>query len=280
MNPSDGTAATGVEATDHNHLTDQMYHIGFGRSDLTSGAPVPTVLLSGDPDRSRHIAATHLSNVRVLSTHRGLWSGIGNLPSGRELICSTSGMGGPSASIVINELAQVGARTIIRVGTTGSIQAHVKAGSVVISSAALRRQGTALDIAPVEYPAAADPFLTVRLSETATRLGIEHHVGITASVDSFFEGQERSLSSANPTLLRSLRGMTDEYRSLGILNYEMESATLFVQGSVYGIATGCVCAVIAQRTDGENVVFAAKDDAIENAIKVAVATAESLTGVS
>jgi uridine phosphorylase len=254
--------------------TDRMYHIGFGKSDLTPGAPVPPVLLSGDPDRSLHIAQTRLTNVRVLSTHRGLWSGIGTLPSGRELICSTSGMGGPSASIVINELAQVGVSTIIRVGTTGSIQAHVPAGSVVISSAALRRHGTALDIAPIEYPAAADPFLTVQLSQTATRLGIEHFVGITASVDSFFEGQERSLSSANPTLLRSLRGITEEYRALGILNYEMESATLFVQGSVYGITTGCVCAVIAQRTEGETVVFTKKDDAIENAINVAVATAD------
>jgi uridine phosphorylase len=252
---------------------DRLYHIGFGRGDVGTG-PAPTVLLSGDPDRSRHIAETRLTDVSVLSTNRGLWSGIGTLPSGRRVICSTSGMGGPSASIVINELAQVGVSTIIRIGTTGSIQPHVPAGSVVISSAALRRHGTALDIAPVEYPAVADPFLTVAMSEEATRLGVAHYVGITASVDTFFEGQERSLSSANPTLLRSLRGMTDEYRSLNILNYEMESATLFVQGSVYGLRTGCICAVIAQRTEGETVVFAKKDDAIEQAINVAVATAD------
>lgn len=254
------------------------YHIGFGIGDLGLGAdePVPPVLLSGDPERSRHIAETRLHDVRELSGHRGLWSGIGRTGSGARVLCATSGMGAPSASIVVNELAQVGARTIVRVGTTGSIQPHVRVGAVVISSAALRRHGAALDIAPVEYPAAADPFVTVHLAGTARRLGVEHHVGITASVDSFFEGQERSLSSANPTLLRSLRGMTDEYRSLGILNYEMEAATLFVQGSVYGLRTGCVCAVIAQRTEGEQVVLAQKDDAVEHAITVALEAVATL----
>jgi uridine phosphorylase len=259
-------------------VSERLYHIGFGIEDiaLRPGEPCPAVLLSGDPDRSRHIAETHLSDVLELSSHRGLWSGVGRLPSGRRLICATSGMGAPSASIVVNELAQVGARLIIRVGTTGSIQQHVPAGSVVISSAALRRHGAALDIAPVEYPAVADPFVTVALVESARALGIDHHVGLTASVDTFFEGQERSLSSANPTLLRSLRGMTEEYRALRILNYEMESATLFVQGSVYGIRTGCVCAVIAQRTEGERVVMAAKDDAVEHAIAIAVRAADEL----
>lgn len=258
----------------------RQYHVGFGPDDLglADGEACPPVLLSGDPDRSRQIAATRLRDVRELSDHRGLWSGIGTSPSGRRILCATSGMGAPSASIVVNELAQVGVRTIVRVGTTGSIQPHVRVGSVVISSAALRRHGAALDIAPVEYPAAADPFVTVHLAATAARLGVEHHVGITASVDTFFEGQERSLSSANPTLLRSLRGMTDEYRALGILNYEMEAATLFVQGSVYGLRTGCICAVIAQRTEGENVVLAQKDDAVEHAIAVAVAAVDTLEG--
>ncbi len=177
----------------------RQYHVGFGPEDLglADGEAFPPVLLSGDPDRSRHIAATRLTEVRELSDHRGLWSGIGRAANGARVLCATSGMGAPSASIVVNELAQVGARTIVRVGTTGSIQAHVRVGTVVISSAALRRHGAALDIAPVEYPAAADPFVTVHLAETARRLGVEHHVGITASVDTF--SRVRSGRSPRPT---------------------------------------------------------------------------------
>lgn len=248
-----------------------FYHIGFGRDDL--GAAPPTLaLLSGDPDRASYIAQTHLSDVKRLSEHRGLNSYAGALPNGRRIISATSGMGAPSLSIVVNELVQVGIRTIIRIGTCGSIQPHVKPGSVVITSAALCRQGAAQDIAPAEYPAAADPFLTVALADAARELGVEHHIGITASVDTFYEGQERS-ESANPHLLRWLCGITDEYRRLNVLNYEMESGTLFKMGGVYGFAAGCVCGVIAQRTEGENVVLEAKAGAVENAIKVAVRAA-------
>jgi uridine phosphorylase len=253
-----------------------LYHIGFGRRDL--GDPPPTVaLLSGDPERARQIAERYLRDAHKLSENRGLNSYVGRLPNGRPLLSATSGMGAPSLSIVVNELVQVGIRTIIRVGTCGSIQPHVRPGSVVISSAALCRQGAANDIAPVEYPAVADPFLTVALAQAARRLGVEHHVGITASVDTFYEGQERA-ASANPHLLRALRGITEEYRRLNILNYEMESGTLFKMGSAYGFRAACICGVIAQRTEGEQVVLEAKAVAVENAIRVALAVAEEAAG--
>ncbi|WP_342663872.1 hypothetical protein [Cylindrospermum stagnale] len=104
--------------------------------------------------------------------------------------------------IVVNELVQVGIQQIIRIGTCGSIQSHVPVGSIVISSGALCRQGAAQDIEPVEYPAVADPFLTVALVKAARELKVEHYLGITASVDTFYEEQERK-SSANPNLMRS-----------------------------------------------------------------------------
>jgi uridine phosphorylase len=252
--------------------SDAFYHIGFGRSAL--GATPPAIaLLSGDPDRSRMIAETYLREVRLLSDNRGLNSYLGLLPDGRPVLASTSGIGAPSLSIVVNELVQVGIRTVIRVGTTGSIQPHIKAGSVVITNAALCRQGAANDIAPVEYPAAADPFLTVALAQAARELEVDYHVGITASVDTFYEGQERSASSANLHLLRTVHGMTDEYRNLRILNFEMECGTLFKMGGVYGFAAGCVCGVIAQRTQAEGVVLAQKDLAVEHAIQVALRAA-------
>ena len=250
----------------------RFYHIGFGQEDLGPNPPT-TALLSGDPDRARNIAETHLRNVRGLSEHRGLNSYVGLLANGTPLLSATSGMGAPSLSIVVNELRQVGIQRIIRVGTTGSIQPHVPAGSVVITRAALCRQGAANDIAPIEYPAAADPFLTVALVQVARELGVEHHVGITASVDTFYEGQERSDSSANPHLLRWLRGITEEYRHLNILNYEMECGTLFKMAGVYGFAAACVCGVIAQRTSGESVVLEQKSVAVDQAIRVAVQAA-------
>jgi uridine phosphorylase len=256
----------------------KFYHIGFGKEDLisqTQGENPPTVaLLSGDPDRATLIANTKLTNVKTLSEHRGLNSYVGLLPNGKPLLSATSGMGAPSLSIVVNELVQVGIRTIIRVGTTGSIQTHVPPGSVVISKAALCRQGAANDIAPLEYPASADPFVTVALVEAAKAQNIEHYVGVTASVDTFYEGQERT-ESANPHLMRSLQGMTEEYRHLNILNYEMEAGTLFKMGNVYGFAAGCVCGVVAQRTKEEKPVLESKAVAVQRAIDVAVTAIET-----
>lgn len=250
------------------------YHIGFGATDLPAGTSV--ALLSGDPERSEHIATDVLSDGRDLSRNRGLDSFVASLPGGQPVVCATSGMGAPSMSIVVNELVQIGIRTIIRIGTCGSIQDHVRAGSVVIGSAAVADQGAADDIAPPSYPAAADPFLTVALANAARSLDVDHHVGVMASTDTFFEGQERSSSSANPHLLRRLRGRIDEYAGLGVLNFEMEAATLFKMGGVYGFAAGCVCGVIAQRSEDENPDLEAKVLAVDRAIAVAVAAADSL----
>lgn len=251
-----------------------FYHIGFGRDDLGSQPPT-LALLSGDPDRARLIAQEHLQDVRLLSENRGLHSYIGNLPNGRPVLSTTSGMGAPSLSIVVNELVQVGIRQMIRIGTCGSIQPYVPVGSIVISSAALCRQGAANDIAPVEYPAAADPFVTVALVKAARELEVEHYLGITASVDTFYEGQERT-DSVNPYLLRSLQGITEEYRRLNVLNYEMECGTLFKMGGVYGFAAACVCGVVAQRTVGEGVILEQKDVAVKNAIAIAVRAIQTL----
>jgi uridine phosphorylase len=139
----------------------------------------------------------------------------------------------------------------------------------------LCRQGAANDIAPVEYPAAADPFLTVALVQAARELKIEHHLGITASVDTFYEGQERT-DSANPHLLRSLQGITEEYRRLNVLNYEMECGTLFKMAGVYNFAAACVCGVVAQRTMSEDVAVDEKDSAVKNAIAVAIRAAQNV----
>jgi uridine phosphorylase len=251
----------------------RQYHIGFGADDLPDGTSI--ALLSGDPHRSELIATDRLTGGRDLSRNRGLDSFIAELPSGRPVVCATSGMGAPSTSIVVNELVQSGITTIIRIGTSGSIQPHVHIGSVVIASAALTMQGAADDIAPPQYPAAADPFLTVALAHAAEDLGVDHHIGITGSMDTFFEGQERTESSANPQLLRRNQGSIEEYRSLRVLNLEMEAGTLFKMGGVYGFSAGCVVGIIAQRQQEERPDLALKDVAVNNAVEVAVAAADT-----
>ena len=249
----------------------RLYHIGFSQLDLGVDAP-QTVLLSGEPERSQYIAQKYLQNVKLLSEYRGLNSYLGYLPNGKSILVATSGMGAPSLSIVVNELVQVGIKQFIRIGTCGSIQPTVPVGSIVVSQAALCRQGAAIDIAPIEYPAVADPYLTVALMETARKLGVACHLGITASVDTFYEGQERSESSANPHLQPWLTGITATYRQLNIINYEMEVGTLFKMAGVYGFAAAGVCAVVAQRTKSETVIISDKDLAVQRAIEVAVKT--------
>jgi uridine phosphorylase len=248
------------------------YHIGFSCEDL-GDLPPTLALLSGEPERSCYIAKHYLENSRLLSTYRGLNSYLGYLTNGVPILAATSGIGASSLSIVVNELIQVGITQIIRIGTCGSIQPRVSLGSLAISQAALCRQGAANDIAPLEYPAVADPFLTVALVKAAEKLQIDCHLGITASVDTFYEGQERTVSSANPRLQRWLQGITQEYRNLNILNYEMEAGTLFKMAGVYGFAAGCICAVIAQRTEQETVILAVKENAVKSAIEVALEAA-------
>lgn len=252
-------------------MSDAPYHIGFGRSDLPEGTSI--ALLSGDPDRSALIACDHLDSGRDLARNRGLDSFVADLPDGTPVVCATSGMGAPSTSIVVNELVQVGIRTIIRIGTSGSIQELVRTGSVVIASGAVTNQGAADDIAPPRYPAVADPFLTVDLADGATAAGIDHHVGLLASTDTFYEGQERTASSANPHLLRRLRGLIDEYTALGVLSFEMEAGTLLKMGSVYGFSAAAVVGIIASRHEAEAPDLAAKDVAVDRAIRTAIAGA-------
>jgi uridine phosphorylase len=247
------------------------YHIGFSAADL--GPQPPTfALLCGAPERARRIAreTAGVRCVKKLSEQRGLHSYLVQLDNGQRLLSATSGMGAPSLSIVVNELTSVGIRHIIRVGSCGALRADIEPGSVVISKGALCRQGAANDIAPPEYPAVADPFLTVALVEAARRLGITHHLGITASVDTFYEGQERTASSANPHLLRHLRGINREYLHLNILSYEMEAGTLFKMAGVYNVSAACVCAVLAGRTASEHINRECGQTAERHAIQVAL----------
>lgn len=255
-----------------------LYHLGFSRADIAAAAP-KIALLAGDPQRTEAVANGYLQDVKVLSTNRGLNSYLGQLPNGVPILAATSGMGAPSLSIVVNELCQLGLTTIIRIGTSGAIQPSIAVGDVVISSAAVCYQGAADDVAPREYPAVADPFVTVSLAHAARALKAAHHVGITASTDTFYEGQGR-FGGAKAYLMAPQRERVELLQRLNVLNFEMEAATLFKLGSVYGFRAGCVCGVLAQRTAAEAIVLDKKAAAVDAAIRVALKAASQLETLS
>ncbi|QTA92753.1 uridine phosphorylase [Desulfonema magnum] len=224
-----------------------LYHLRLNKKIIRDAS---IVLLPGDPDRVPKIAQ-FLDHPNALESNREWNSYIGELQGIPILIVST-GVGGPATSICADELAQIGIRTFIRVGTTGAIQPHIKVGDVIITSASVRSDGASKDFAPIEYPAAADFDVTSALVQSAKASDCNFHVGITASTDTFYQGQERydSFSGSVPP---RLKGSLKEWQRLNVLNYEMESATLLTMCASMGLKAGCVTGVLVNRTIQENI---------------------------
>ena len=255
----------------------KMYHIDLDES-MIDGAKV--VLMPGDPFRvepiAREIAATYGGEARQLAWHREYCTWIAQVDEKNVLVTST-GIGGPSTAIAVEELAKVGVKTFLRVGTTGAIRNHLKIGDVVVTTGAVRLDGASKDYAPIEYPAVASHSVVTALTKGAKEAKVGCHVGITASSDTFYPGEERS-DTYSGYILRRLKGLTDELAGLNVLNYEMEAATLLTMTSAMGLKGGCITAVINVRgVEGESV----KHDSLEigenNVIKSAVAALRLLT---
>lgn len=230
-------------------------------------------LLPGDPERVEKIAS-HLEDARHLATAREFTSWIGFL-GGRPVLVTSTGIGGPSLSIAVEELAQLGLRTFVRVGTAGAIRPGIAPRDVVISTGAVRLEGASRHFAPVEFPAVADHEVTAVLAAAAGREGVRFHLGITVSSDTFYPGQERH-DTFTGYVLPELRGSLEKWRSLGARAYEMEAATLFVMCAVMGLRAGAVCGVVVNRSESEAIDPAAAEEAEQNAIRVAVAAASAL----
>lgn len=163
-----------------------VFHLGLTKNDL-QGAQL--AIVPGDPERVEKIAALMDKPVK-LASHREFTSWRAELDGKAVIVCST-GIGGPSTSIAVEELAQLGIRTFLRIGTTGAIQPHINVGDVLVTTASVRLDGASLHFAPMEFPAVADFACTTALVEAAKSIGATTHVGVTASSDTFYPGQER-----------------------------------------------------------------------------------------
>ena len=241
----------------------KYYHIQLSKSDIKGAL---TVILPGDPGRVEPIAKALDVNAFKLAVNREYTSFLAVVNDRPILICST-GIGGPSTAIAIEELAQIGIQNFIRIGTTGAIQSHINVGEIIISTASVRLDGTSQHYAPLAYPAVSDFSLTERLVSAANKRKLNYHLGITASSDTFYPGQER-YDSFSGYVPRDFQGSLKEWQQLNVLNYEMESSALFVTTSTFGLKSAAIYAVIANRTQSEVPNHAVYQSAIDQCIQV------------
>ncbi|ART79608.1 uridine phosphorylase [Oceanisphaera avium] len=226
-------------------MTKQVFHLGITDTDL-QGATL--AILPGDPQRVARIAS-QLTNPQFLAHCREFCIWRAELAGKPLLVCST-GIGGPSTSIALEELAQLGINTFLRIGTTGAIQPHIAVGDIIITNAAVRLEGSSQHFAPLAFPAVADFECSCALVDAARELAITPYVGITASSDTFYPGQER-YDTFSGRVTPTLQGSLKEWQAMGVLNYEMESGTLFTFCASQGLKAGCVAGVIVNRTQQE-----------------------------
>ena len=206
-----------------------QYHINLSEKDGAKYAILP-----GDPGRTQ-IIASYLENPEEIMFNREFRTFSGTLEGEKVLVVST-GIGGPSAAICVEELAKIGVDTFIRVGTCGGMQDKVLPGDVVIASGAIRMDGTSKEYMPIEFPAVADFRITAALDKAAEELGIRRHVGIVQAKDSFY-GQH---SPDTMGVSYELKQKWEAWIKGGCLASEMESATLFIVASLRRLRAGAV----------------------------------------
>lgn len=210
-----------------------QYHINISSENAAEYAILP-----GDPGRCEKIASMldapqHISFNREYNIWRGTLDGT------QVLVCST-GIGGPSTAIAIEELALCGVHTMIRIGTCGGISTDVCAGDIVIASGAVRQDGTSREYAPLEFPAVPSYDAVAALSTAANKLKLKHHVGVVQSKDSFY-GQHSPNRMATSNELNT---KWEAWKRLGVLASEMEASTLFTVGATLGLRTGAIFSVV------------------------------------
>lgn len=214
----------------------KQYHIQVGKGDVGR-----YVILPGDPKRCKKIAR-YFDDARLIADSREYTTYTGYLDGVKVSVTST-GIGGPSASIAMEELVMSGADTFIRIGTCGGMQLDVKSGDVVIASGAIRMEGTSREYAPIEFPAVADIRVTNALMQAADELEQKYHIGVVQSKDSFY-GQH---SPETKPVSYELLNKWEAWKRLGCLASEMESAALFVVASHLKVRAGACFLVMANQ---------------------------------
>ena len=210
-----------------------MYHLGFGNDHGAKYA-----LLPGDPGRVETIAQ-YLDNPRFYCQNREYTTWLGELLGETVMVMST-GMGGPSTAIGVEELYMTGVNTFIRIGTCGGMAEKVIGGDLVAATAAIRMCGTSKEYVPLEFPAVSHLDVTNALVNAAKNLGHNCHAGVVHCKDSFY-GQH---SPSRMPLSYALSDKWQAWIKAGCLASEMESATLFILSSILGARSGCILNVV------------------------------------
>jgi uridine phosphorylase len=221
---------------DYSEGSGKQYHVGVGKGDVGR-----YVLLPGDPKRCKKIAA-YFDDPQLVGDSREFVTYTGYVDGVKVSVTST-GIGGPSASIAMEELTACGADTFIRVGTCGGMDLSVKSGDLVIATGSIRMEGTSKEYAPIEYPAVADLDVINALVEGAKTIEAPYHTGVVQCKDAFY-GQHRPETLPNgQDLLRKW----DAWCKLGCKASEMESAALFIVASYLHVRAGTVLLTVANQ---------------------------------
>ena len=213
-----------------------QYHTNLKQGDVGK-----YVILPGDPKRCQKIAR-HFDDARLIADSREYVTYTGYL-EGEMVSVTSTGIGGPSAAIALEELTAVGAHTFIRVGTCGGMELNVKSGDLVIATGAIRMEGTSKEYAPIEYPAVADYTLVHALADSASRLHKPFHVGVVQCKDSFYGQHQPQMHPVSYELTQKW----DAWIKMGCMASEMESAALFITGAYRRVKVGSVFLVIANQ---------------------------------
>lgn len=214
---------------DYSEGTGKLYHI-----QVAPGEVGRYVILPGDPKRCEKIAQ-YFDNPVLIADNREYVTYTGTLDGVKVSVTST-GIGGPSAAIAMEELKRCGADTFLRVGTCGGMQLEVKGGDLVIATGAIRAEGTSKEYAPIEYPAVADFDIALAMRQAAASLGFTAHLGVVQCKDSFYGQHEPEVKPVSYELLNKW----EAWIRCGCLASEMESAALFVVGSCLKVRVGTV----------------------------------------
>ena len=199
----------------------RQYHIQVAKGEVGR-----YVIMPGDPKRCAKIAK-YFDDPVLIADNREFITYTGTM-DGEKVSVTSTGIGGPSASIAMEELYRCGADTFVRIGTCGGMQPEVKSGDIVIAMGAIRMEGTSREYAPIEFPAVPDLKVTNALADAAEQKGYPYHTGVVQCKDSFYGQHEPEVKPVSYELLNKW----EAWKHLGCLASEMESAALFVFFSI------------------------------------------------